>query len=289
MAAVDALGYVTTYAYAGASDLAGGHYGLGGLKNPATDRRGNVTHFTDYDNYGDLLRSVDAAGTQQQFVQSSIAPSGFRNLSVSADGLHVYATAPNANPDPNGAHAWTNLPGSLIDIDLTPTLTGGDPVARSIPGSRGTYDVAVTPGREDAAFTNAEADAAGVMVTMNASGQKQVIPLDLDKLASAGNSQLSVHNASGIVFTPDGSYAFITGRADQVNSVVGGGFNEVGLNATGVSGFLDQTANPLYADGNVGIIKIASDPIRSSWRRPGPFPSASQSIWRSLMTAIICT
>jgi YD repeat-containing protein len=100
-----------------------------------------------------------------------------------------------------------------------------------------------------------------------------VIPLDLDKLASAGNSQLSVHNASGIVFTPDGSYAFITGRADQVNSAFGGGFNGVGLNAGGVSGFLDQTANPLYTDGNVGIIKdpLGPNPQLVAATRPIPF------------------
>ena len=75
----------------------------------------------------------------------------------------------------------------------------------------------------------------------------------MDKFSTNHNPQLSVHNASGIVFSPDGQYAFVTGRADQVNSVFGGGFNGVGLNAVGVSGYLDQFANPLYADGNVGI------------------------------------
>src|SRR6202035_139778 len=78
---------------------------------------------------------------------------------------------------------------------------------------------------------------------------------------------------SGIVFTPDGSYAFITGRADQVNSAFGGGFNGVGLNAGGVSGFLDQTANPLYTDGNVGIIKdpLGPNPQLVAATRPIPF------------------
>ena len=188
--------------------------------------------------------------TQQQFVQSSIAPSGFRNVAVSDDGLHVYVTAPNANPDPNGAHAWTNLPGSLIDIDLTPTLTGGKPIAKAIPGSRGTYAVATTPGRPDVVHERRGGCGRGHGHDVCLTAEETETLLDLDKLASAGNSQLSVHNASSIYYA-DGKYAFITGRADQVNTTFGGGFNGVGLNAGGVSGFLDQTANPLYADGNV--------------------------------------
>src|SRR5262249_36928462 len=69
LATIDALGNATTYDYAGSGDLAGGHFGLGDLK-AITDPRGNTTHFTDYDRYGNLLRSVDATGhnvTTQRF------------------------------------------------------------------------------------------------------------------------------------------------------------------------------------------------------------------------------
>src|SRR5581483_6021548 len=66
---------------------------------------------------------------------------------------------------------------------------------------------------------------------------------------------LQVHNANGIVLTPDGQYAFVAGRADQVVTVSGGGFDGSGLEASQISGYLDQLQNPLYEDGNVAIIK----------------------------------
>ncbi|MCP5250095.1 MAG: cadherin-like domain-containing protein, partial [Candidatus Accumulibacter sp.] len=82
-----------------------------------------------------------------------------------------------------------------------------------------------------------------------------------------------VHNASGIVFTPDGSYAFVAARADQVNKVFGGGFNGASLNAGGVSGYLDQSANPLYEAGNVAIIKdpLSDHPQVVAATRPTPY------------------
>src|SRR5262249_22179601 len=104
---------------------------------------------------------------------------------------------------------------------------------------------------------------------------KRVVSLDLDKFATNRNPQLSVHNASGIVFSPDGKYAFVTGRADQVNSNFGGGYAGFGnnLNSGGVSGYLDQFANPLYADGNVGIIKdpLTDHPQLVAATRPVPY------------------
>ncbi len=217
------------------------------------------------------LSGVDQ-GNQQSFASASKAPSGLRKVAVSADGLHVYVTAPNENTDPNGGHSWTKLAGNLVDIDLS-KLQAGDPAAiKYIPGSRETYGVAVTPGRQDVGFTNAEADALGVFVTNFAASQKRTIPLDLDKLATALNPQLAVHNASGIVFTPDGSYAFVAARADQVNKVFGGEFNGFSFNGGGVSGYLDQSANPLYEAGNVAIIKdpLTDHPQVVAATRPTP-------------------
>src|SRR5262249_30015904 len=139
-----------------------------------------------------------------------------------------------------------------------------------------------TPDQNYVAFTNAEADAAGVEVARltdpspsgSSSGspdQKTVLPLTLDPndlppdnpiaqyyqahAAQYGSQWLEVHNAGGIVFTPDAKYAFVAGRADLVTSVTGGGFDGVGLQASQISGYLDQLQNPIYEDGNVAIIK----------------------------------
>src|SRR5262249_39679478 len=143
----------------------------------------------------------------------SPTPSGLRNLAVSADGLHVFATAPNEHPDPAGATPWTKLPGKVVDIDLTPLSTdpSANPNVNIISGSRETFGVAVAPGSNAIAFTNSESDASGVsIVTDSTSGIDFPIALDLDKLATSFNPQLSVHNASGIVFSPDHQYAFVT-------------------------------------------------------------------------------
>src|SRR5205814_7021953 len=125
----------------------------------------------------------------------SFATSGFRNVAVSADGNTVYATAPNEHQDDTSSnHAtFSKLPGNLVRFDMTPTATGGDPKVNFVVGGKETYAVTTTPGRKDAAFTNAE-DVGGVYVTIAAAQLKQTIPLDLDKLATARNSQLSVHN-----------------------------------------------------------------------------------------------
>ena len=114
----------------------------------------------------------------------------------------------------------------------------------------------------------------GVIVDNTSAGTKQVIPLDLDKLAHS--KQLAIvrsHMPAASYSRRTGSYAFVTGRADQVNSVFGGGYNGVGLDATGVSGYLDQTANPLYVDGNIGIIKdpLGPNPQLVAATRPIPF------------------
>ncbi|MEI9924472.1 MAG: VCBS domain-containing protein [Bradyrhizobium sp.] len=223
------------------------------------------------------LSGVDQA-SQDIFAQSSVAPSGFRNLTVSSDGLHVFATAPNEHPDPNAANNFTDLPGNLIDIDLTQTFaTGAKPKITVIPGASGTYGVVTAPpgSGSDVGFTNSGSDGAAVFVTHLASGQKVTIPFDLDKYTTAGNSQLSVHNAGGIVFASYNGidFALVAGRADQVTSVFGGGFNGSDLNATGDDGFLDQTANPLYEDGNIGIIvnPFSTSPQLVAATRPIPF------------------
>lgn len=96
-----------------------------------------------------------------------LAPTGLRNVAVSGDGLHVYATAPNANPDPDaaGAARFAQLPGKVIDIDLTALGTpGGAALITAIGAGRKTFGVTATPDGKGIAFTNAEDDSQGVVV-----------------------------------------------------------------------------------------------------------------------------
>ena len=218
-------------------------------------------------------------------VNGLIAPNGLQDITITPDGKQLEVTAPNFSPDPNGG-PFDELPGNLIQIDLTPNANFTPPTVNSIiaiPGGQGTYGVAVAPTPTSAtagqpttyqvAFTNPESDANGVEVLNLAADTKTVIPFDLDPADDSNNplynyvqdndlaeeTYLEAHNAGGIVFYTDPSsgtlYAFVAGRADQGTSVVGGGFDGVDLSASAVSGYLDQLANPLFEDGNVAIIE----------------------------------
>ncbi|HND54059.1 MAG TPA: hypothetical protein PLV92_16730, partial [Pirellulaceae bacterium] len=225
--------------------------------------------------YNRVVRSIQigANASADAFLSSSIAPSGLRNVSVSADGLKVFVTAPNENSDPAGVHSWTKLPGNLIEVDMTPTKTGGAPTVGSASGGRATFGVTAAAVQPYVAFTNAEDDTQAVFVRNTNTGVTQKIALDLDKLETARNKQLKVHNANGIVFTPDGSYAFITGRADLVDKAFGGDVIGDIVLGGGTTGYLDQMADPLYEAGNIGIIKdpFGSKPQLVAATRPVPY------------------
>jgi YD repeat-containing protein len=203
-----------------------------------------------------------------------IAPTGLRNVTVSADGLRLYVTAPNENPDPNGQ--GFDLPsGNLIEVVLKADPNGGPPQVDqtlAFTASMATYGVALAPQQPGSAgtgdliaFTNAQVDNYGVQILNGAQDQKRTVSLNLDPL--------KVHDASGIVVTPDGKYAFIAGRADIVPKSFGGGFDGAGIEAGGVSAYLDQTANPLFEDGDVGIIQdpFGPNPKLVAATRPIPY------------------
>jgi DNA-binding beta-propeller fold protein YncE len=229
----------------------------------------------DSSTYNQVVRTiaVDAINPNNS---KSAAPHGLRHLAVSRDGLHLYVTAPNLDSDPQRKNSWDTLPGNLIDIDLKMLDVDHDKAFKVVPGSAGTYGVAITPGRQDVAFTNAESDA-GVWVTNSTAGTKRSIVLDLEKFASRRNPQLAVNNAHGIVFTPDGRYAIIAGRADLVTKTFGGGFNGEGIDAVGITGFLDNNNNPFYEAGNIGIIKDPLGPnpqlVAATRTVPGGYPT----------------
>ncbi len=190
-----------------------------------------------------------------------IAPTGLRNVAVSPDGLHVYVTAPNVNADPKGQN-FDVLEGNVIRIDMTEPAIAGQPLLtqsiNAIGASEATYGLGLSPDDPTlVAFTNAETDDFGFETSTLTGNPRVNIPLNLDPL--------EVHDAGGIAFIKavDGTqYAFVAGRADVVPSASGGGTDDFGnLIGGSVSDFLDQTANPLYEDGNVGIIR---DPFGTS-------------------------
>ncbi|HND53813.1 MAG TPA: DUF58 domain-containing protein, partial [Pirellulaceae bacterium] len=225
--------------------------------------------------YNRVVRSIQigADASADSFLSSSIAPSGLRNVAVSSDGLTVYVTAPNENSDPAGPHGWTKLKGKVIEVDMSPTKTGGAPAVNSFNASRETFGIATVQGQPVVAYTNAEDDLKAVYVRNTDTGISRQIKLDLDKLETARNRQLKVHNASGIVLTPDGKYAFVTGRADVVDKTFGGEVIDDIILGGGTTGYLDQMADPLYEAGNIGIIRdpLGSSPQLVAATRPIPY------------------
>jgi RHS repeat-associated protein len=224
--------------------------------NPASATYNQVVKTIQLQNADNSASLADSGGL--------IAPTGLRNVTVSPDGLHVYVAAPNYNRDPYGQNGDL-LAGNLIQIDLKAGQAGKPPAVASveaIPSSMATYGVAVSPDDPSrVAFTNAQTDDFGVEAVDTTAGLKRNIPLTLldPAIAHPDVDPLKVHNAGGIAFitAADGTqYAFVAGRADIVPSVFGGGTDIFGnLIANGVGGFLDQTADPLHEDGNVGIIR----------------------------------
>ena len=219
----------------------------------------------------------------------AVTPDGLQ-LDVAAPNFTFDPTSGVANPNfgPSG-DPFAHLPGNLIQINLTPQPNNQPPEVKSIiaiPAGDETFGVAIEPQAAAAqsavqsgqpiqyqvAFTNAHTDAFGVEVLDPASSTKKAVPLDLNPndlqspnpikdyvnthLEYALTQWLQVHNAGGIAFTPDGQYAFVAGRADQVTTV-GAAISdgEGGTLAAPITGYLDQMLNPLFEDGNVAIIK----------------------------------
>jgi len=162
--------------------------------NPASKTYNQVIKTIQLVNSDELLDNTTA---QVADPNGLIAPDGLREITVSADGTHVYVAAPNLNPDPNGG-PFDDLPGNLIEIDVT-FPTGSQPFQvthiYAYPAAAGTFGVATvpgqTPGTNYIAVTNSQSDANGVEVVSvtdpSASGtgsappnQKVVIPFDLD-------------------------------------------------------------------------------------------------------------
>ena len=188
-------------------------------------------------------------GSMPETALPQIAPTGARDIAVSADGLRIYIAAGNYFDDPSpGAPSFQLQDGNLIEVTLNPSTDNSVPTVASIvaiPASKATYGVATDPSdSNEVVFTNAETDDFGVEVVDDANGQKQNVPLDLNQGSS---SLLSVHSANGIaVFTytnpqtgAQETYAFVAGRADIVNNTF----------------FTDQDDDPAFEGGNVGIIK----------------------------------
>ena len=113
----------------------------------------------------------------------------------------------------------------------------------------------------DVAFTSSESDNLAVFVTNFANNEKRNIPLNLqfpaDPGGRASEQYLQVHSANGIVFSPDGRYAFVAGKADIVNNTF----------------FVQQDETPRYTGGNIGIIKdpLGANPQLVAATRPVPF------------------
>ena len=223
--------------------------------------------------YNQLVQTIElyhsdplADGSMPQLASPTgeIAPDGLRDISISADGLHIYVAAPNENTDPT-AGTFDLLPGNLIEITLAPQGNGLPPkvvTTRAFPASRATFGVTTatipptatnqTPSIATV-FTNAETDSIGIEVVNSGTQTKAIIPLSLDPstlpaddpVAEAynanrdayGSSWLAVHNASGIVLSADDKFAFVAGRGDIVDGT-----------------YFDQAQDPIYEDGNVGII-----------------------------------
>ncbi len=246
-----------------------------------------------YDQLVETIQLITSAplsdGTQPSVADPNglIAPDGLREIAVTPDGSQVDVAAPDENSNPNGG-PFDDLNGNLIQINLTPQANFQPPKVKNvvaIPAADGTFGVAIEPQamaaqaaaqsgqpvQYDVAFTNDHTDNFGIEVDHAAAGNKNNIPLDLDPYDldstnplnqyAQANSQyqnaqwLQVHNAGGIAITADGQYAFVAGRADQVTSVVGGGYDGEDEIASAITGYLDQDMNPLYEDGNVAIIK----------------------------------
>ena len=188
-------------------------------------------------------------GSMPQTALPQIAPTGARDIAVSADGLRIYIAAPNAFDDTSpGAPSFQLQDGNLIEVTLNPSTDNSVPTVASIvaiPASKATYGVATDPANSnEVVFTNGQTDDFGVEVVDDANGQKQNVPLNLNQGSTSG---LSVHSANGIaVYTytnpqtgAQETYAFVAGRADIVNNTF----------------FTDQDDDPLYEGGDVGIIK----------------------------------
>ena len=246
-----------------------GHYAyvVDGLPHLVNGERTTFLYQIDIDpgspSYNEVVNTIQLgqSDSQADTAQKQIAPTGGRQVAVSADGLHVYVTAPNyffnsdpTNPpqnlDPNNPPPNGSLQnGNLIEINLTDPGDGTPPTVSSIdaiPGSEATYGVATIPGTNDVIFTNAES-VIGAEVTHSDAGNKQTIPFELDQDSTANQQLISVHSPNGVaVYTytnpitkqPE-TYAFVAGRADVVDEKF----------------FISQDDSPLYQGGNVGIIK----------------------------------
>jgi YVTN family beta-propeller protein/YD repeat-containing protein len=185
-----------------------------------------------------------------------VAPSGLRQVAVSPDGLRVGVAAPNF--DANG----TEVSGNMVLLELSFATDSRMPnldLTEGIPGNLGTFGITSLVARPgDFAFTDSETDPIGVIVLNSAAGLKHLIPLDPAQFINSGEDprRLQVHSASGIAVTADGRYAFVAGRADIANHT-----------------FLDQTADPLYNGGNVGIIQgpLGDNPRLVAATRPIAF------------------
>ena len=80
---------------------------------------------------------LNQSSTQAQTAQPQIAPTGGREVTVSADGLHVFITAPNyfENSDPNeplnppNPNAFPDdlQNGNLIELTLDPSVKARPP------------------------------------------------------------------------------------------------------------------------------------------------------------------
>ncbi|HEX4608629.1 MAG TPA: tandem-95 repeat protein, partial [Urbifossiella sp.] len=225
---------------------------------------------------------LGTSDTAAQTAQQQIAPTGGRQVTVSADGLHVFVTAPNyfytddptnppTHPDPN-APPNARQAGNLIEITLTQSAPGAVPqksVVSALPGSEAPYGVATIPSTNDVIFTNSESDAYGAETTHLGDGTKQPIPFNLDASSTAAQQLLSVHSPHGIaVFTYTNpttgkaeTYAFVAGRADVVNHTF----------------YISQDDFPLYEGGSIGVIKDPYGPnpqlITSTRPIPDSYPT----------------
>ncbi len=236
------------------------------------------------------VANLDGLIAPDGLAEIAVTPDGMQ-LDVAAPNGNPDTSDDGYKPDPQ-AGQFADQPGNLVQINLKPQKNFQPPSVTSIvaiPANSGTFGVAIEPQAVAAqaakqsgqpiqyavAFTNSTQDVAGVEVLNPALGGKIAISMDLDPFDldpsnplfqyaenTADDSLfttqwLQVHNAGGIVFTPDGQYAFVAAQANEVTTVTGGGYDGDAddLIASAISGYLDQESNPLYEDGNVAIIK----------------------------------